>query len=115
VAGDLALVKQMVASGADVSMRYDPDDKIPDPHEAITLSRRRQTILHIAAATLEPEMREYLTSAGAPLDAKNEQGETPLDLAIIRSVIGRRFSGRVRRETPRSLRRLCGGRRDRIR
>jgi len=81
VAGDLAVVKQMVASGADLSMRYDPDDKIPDPYEAITLSRRRQTILHIAAATLEPDIVKYLSSAGAPIDLKNEQGETPLDLA----------------------------------
>ncbi len=81
VAGDLAIVKAMVASGADLAMRYDPDDKIPDPYEAITLSRRRQTILHIAAATLEPEIVEYLASAGAPLELENEQGETPLDLA----------------------------------
>lgn len=81
VAGDLAVVKQMVESGADVSLRYDPDDKIPDPYEAITLSRQRQTILHIAAATLEPGIVEYLYSAGAPLGLENEQGETPLDLA----------------------------------
>ena len=81
VAGDLALVKQMVARGADVSLHYNPDDKIPDPYEAITLSRRDQTILHIAAATLNPEVVEYLASAGAPLNLKNEQGETPLDLA----------------------------------
>jgi ankyrin repeat protein len=81
VAGDLPVVQQMVASGADLSARYDPDDKIPDPTEAITLSRRRQTILHIAAASLEPEIVEYLASAGAPLDLENEQGETPLDLA----------------------------------
>jgi ankyrin repeat protein len=81
VGGDLAVVREMAASGADLSMRYDPDDKIPDPYEAITLSRQRQTILHIAAATLEPGIVEYLASAGAPLDLENEQGETPLDLA----------------------------------
>jgi ankyrin repeat protein len=81
VAGDLAMVKQMVAVGADVTMRFDPDDKIPDPYEAITLPRQRQTILHIAAATLEPDIVEYLHTAGAPLDLANEQGETPLDLA----------------------------------
>lgn len=81
VAGDLPSVKAMIASGADLAMRYDPDDKIPDPYEAITLARRRQTILHIAAATLEPEIVEYLASVGAPLDLENEHGETPLDLA----------------------------------
>jgi ankyrin repeat protein len=81
VAGDLAVVKEMVAIGADVSMRYDPDDKIPDPYEAITLPRQKQTILHIAAATLEPAIVTYLASAGAPVELENEQGETPLDLA----------------------------------
>ncbi len=81
VAGDLPVVKAMAASGADLSMHYDPDDKIPDPYEAITLSREDQTILHIAASRLEPEIVEYLASAGAPLDLKNAQGETPLDLA----------------------------------
>ena len=81
VAGDLAVVRQMVVSGADLSLRYDPDDKIPDPYKAITLSRQNQTILHIAAATLEPGIVEYLASAGAPLNLANDQGETPLDLA----------------------------------
>ena len=81
VAGDLAAVKQLVAAGGDVKARYNPDDKIPDPYEAITLSRRNQSILHIAAATLNPDVVEYLHSAGAPIDLKNEEGETPLDLA----------------------------------
>ena len=81
VAGTLEAVQAMVEVGADVKMRYDPDDKIPDPYEAITLSRQNQTILHIAAATLEPKIVEYLASAGAPLDLENAQGETPLDLA----------------------------------
>ncbi len=81
VAGDLPVVQQMVTVGADVSKQYNPDDKIPDPYEAIPLPRENQTILHIAAATLNPEVVEYLTSAGAPLDLKNKQGETPLDLA----------------------------------
>ena len=81
VAGNLPVVQQMVASGADVTAIYNPDDKIPDPYEAITLPRQGQSILHIAAATLAPEIVQYLASAGAPLDLKNEQGETPLDLA----------------------------------
>ena len=81
VAGNLPVVKAMVEAGADVTARYDPDDKIPDPYEAVTLSRKGQTILHIAAATLEPEIVTYLADAGAPLDLENEQGETPLDLA----------------------------------
>ena len=81
VAGDLPVVKELVERGAEVSARYDPDDKIPDPVEAITLSRQGQTITHIAAAGLSPDIIAYLYSRGAPIASKNEQGETPLDLA----------------------------------
>ena len=81
VAGDLPVVEEMVARGADLSARYDPDDKLPDPSEAITLSRQGQTIMHIAAASLAADIVESLYSRGAPIDWKNDQGETPLDLA----------------------------------
>lgn len=81
VAGDQAMVKELVELGADVSVRYDPYDKIPDPVEAVTLSRQGQTITHIAAAGLSPRIIEYLCSQGAPIDLRNEQGETPFDLA----------------------------------
>ena len=81
VAGDLTMVKELVELGADVSVRYDPHDKIPDPVEAVTLPRQGQTITHIAAAGLSPGIIEYLYSRGAPIDLSNEQGETPLDLA----------------------------------
>lgn len=81
VAGDLSVIKELVASGAHLSARYDPADKIPDPVEAITLSRQGQTIVHIAAASRLSNIVEYLHSQGAPIDWRNEQGETPLDLA----------------------------------
>jgi ankyrin repeat protein len=81
VAVDLPVVEEMVASGADLSARYDPDDKIPDPSESITLSRQSQTIMHIAAARLAPDLIKSLHSRGAPINWKNDQGETPLDLA----------------------------------
>jgi ankyrin repeat protein len=81
VAGDLLVVKELVARGADLAARYNPDDKFPDPVEAITLSRQDQTILHIAAATDAPDIVEYLYSQGAPINLKNSIGETPLDLA----------------------------------
>ena len=61
--------------------RWSPQDKIPDPVEAITLARQNQSILHLAAIQGNPEMLELLCSKGAALDAKNAQGETPLDLA----------------------------------
>jgi ankyrin repeat protein len=81
LAGDLAVVKELVARGADVKGRWNPQDKIPDPVEAITLARQDQTILHLAAIQGRPELLEFLYSQGAALDAKNSMGETPLDLA----------------------------------
>ena len=81
VAVDLPVVEEMVARGADLSARYDPHDKLPDPSESITLSRQSQTIMHIAAARLAPDLIKSLHSRGAPINWKNDQGETPLDLA----------------------------------
>jgi hypothetical protein len=37
--------------------------------------------MHIAAGANAPEVLEYLFSIGIPLDVKNREGETPLDLA----------------------------------
>lgn len=81
LAGDVPMVRELVARGADVRGRWNPQDKIPDPVEAITLARREQTILHLAAIQGRPEMLEFLHAQGASLDAKNSMGETPLDLA----------------------------------
>ncbi len=81
LAGDLGVVKEMVARGADVKARWNPQDKIPDPVEAITLARRNQSILHLAAIQGRAEILEFLHAKGAPLDLKNSMGETPLDLA----------------------------------
>ncbi len=81
VAGDLAVVKELAGRGTDLTMRYDPDDRYPDPVRAISLPRQGQTIVHIAAGTLAPDTVQYLASQGAPVDWTNEQGETPLELA----------------------------------
>lgn len=81
LAGDLAVVKQLVAAGAHATARWSPQDKIPDPVEAITLARADQSALHLAALEGKPELLTYLHSLGVPLDAKNSAGETPLDLA----------------------------------
>lgn len=81
VARDFPILKEMVKGGADLLARYDLDDRFPDPVKAISLSRQGQTITHVAAGNRFSEVVEYLVSQGAPLDWKNEQGETPLDLA----------------------------------
>lgn len=81
LAGDLAVVKELVDRGADVRAVLSPQDKIPDPVEAITLARQNQTMLHLAAIAGRPELLEYLYSKGVPLNAKNSMGETPYDLA----------------------------------
>ena len=49
MARNLDVVKEMVARGADLNLRYNPAHKIPDPEKAISLTRQAQTIMHIAA------------------------------------------------------------------
>jgi ankyrin repeat protein len=78
---DLPIVKEMVARGADLTAGYNPTDHFADPVKPISLPRRAQTIMHIAAGAGAPEVIEYLYSIGVRLDAKNSMGETPLDLA----------------------------------
>jgi cytohesin len=78
---DVAIVKEMVVRGADISARLSPTDHFADPVKPISLPRGNQTIMHIAAGALGPDVIEYLHSAGAVLDGKNSMGETPLDLA----------------------------------
>ena len=81
VARDMPVVEELIARGADLQARYDPHDRYPDPLKAISLPRQGQTIVHIAAGNRAPHVIEYLYSKGAPIDWKNDQGETPFDLA----------------------------------
>ncbi len=81
LAGDLDIVKELVARGADIQTTLSPRDKIPDPVEAITLARENQSMLHLAAIQGKPELLEFLVSKGAKLDVRNSMDETPLDLA----------------------------------
>jgi ankyrin repeat protein len=78
---NVAVVREMVASGASLTARYNPADHFSDPVKPISLPRRDQTIMHIAAGAGAPEVIEYLYSLGVRLDAKNSMGETPLELA----------------------------------
>jgi ankyrin repeat protein len=81
MAGNVPVVQEMVARGAELAARFNPAEKIPDPVEAITLPRQNQTIMHIAALGGSVPVIEYLYSQGVRLDLKNATGETPLDLA----------------------------------
>jgi ankyrin repeat protein len=81
LAGDVPVVKELLAQGGDIKARWSPQDKIPDPVEAITLARANQTILHLAAIEGKPELLEFLAAKGAPLNEKNSLDETPLELA----------------------------------
>jgi hypothetical protein len=78
---NVAIVKEMVVRGADLTARYSPTDHFADPVKPISLPRRDQTIMHIAAGAAATEVIEYLYSLGVPLDGRNAEGETPLDLA----------------------------------
>jgi ankyrin repeat protein len=81
MAGNVDVVKEMVARGADLSLRYHPAHKIPDPEKPISLTRRDQTIMHLAALAGSLPVIEHLYSQGVPLMLKNSMGETPLALA----------------------------------
>lgn len=78
---NLGVVQALVAHGANVSMLYNPADKIPDPVESIAEIRKNQTILHIAAIAGAYRVVPYLAAQGVPVEAKNDRGETPLDEA----------------------------------
>src|SRR5947199_10306209 len=45
MAGNVPVVQEMVARGAELSARFNPAEKIPDPVEAITLPRQNQTLM----------------------------------------------------------------------
>jgi hypothetical protein len=81
LAGNVGVIEEIIARGGDINGRWSPQDKIPDPVEAITLPRANQTILHLAAIDGRPEVLQLLHAKGAPLNLKNSMDETPLDLA----------------------------------
>jgi ankyrin repeat protein len=81
MADNLAAVKAMVAHGADLTMTYNPADKLADPVEPKAQIRRNQTALHIAAAAGASQVAGFLAEQGVSLDARNDRGETALQLA----------------------------------
>lgn len=80
-ANNVEVVKEMVARGADLALRYSPAAVVPDPAKPIALRRENETIMHLAAVAGAAQTIEYLFSAGASLDVVNAQGETPLRMA----------------------------------
>lgn len=81
---DLPVVEAFVDHGADLKMIYSPTDKVAntDPQNAQAFQRKNENILHIAAIPGSNFVIEYLASKGVPLDAKNDDKQTPLDLAL---------------------------------
>jgi ankyrin repeat protein len=81
MSNNLPVVESLMAHGANLAMIYNPSDKVPDPVKSIAEIRKRQTILHLAAIAGAYRVVPYLAEQGAVIDAKNDRGETPLDLA----------------------------------
>jgi ankyrin repeat protein len=83
MSNDLPVVEAMAAHGADLSMRYNPADKVAgtDALKADAYPRGGETILHIAAIPGANYVVEYLAKKGVPLDARNDHGQTALQLA----------------------------------
>jgi ankyrin repeat protein len=80
-ADDLPMAKLLVAHGGNVKQIFDPADSLADPVKPIARPRTRQTILHIAAAAGAYKVIPFLAEQGAPLQLRNGEGETLLELA----------------------------------
>lgn len=81
MSNDLPVVQAMSAHGADAKMILNPSDKVADPVKSIAEVRGNETVLHIAAISGANFVVPFLAGQGAALDAKNDHGETALDLA----------------------------------
>eukprot|EP00929_Paragymnodinium_shiwhaense_P077337 TRINITY_DN39822_c0_g1_i2.p1 TRINITY_DN39822_c0_g1~~TRINITY_DN39822_c0_g1_i2.p1 ORF type:complete len:226 (-),score=61.05 TRINITY_DN39822_c0_g1_i2:78-755(-) len=71
--GDFEMAFNALEKGADKSQGY---------------GSRLNTALHIAARTGHPQLLGMLVAQGAPIDAKNTDGETPLFGAVIEQNVG---------------------------
>jgi hypothetical protein len=81
MSNSLPVVEALVAHGANLKMIFNPADKVPDPVQSIAEIRKTQTILHLAAIAGAFRVVPYLAAQGVPVEAKNNRGETALDLA----------------------------------
>jgi ankyrin repeat protein len=89
---DVAVLQVMAKYGGDFTKTYNPTDEISDPIAVKTALRHQQTLLHIAALAGAADVIPYLISKGVPMNAKNAEGETALDLADDQEVF--RFKAR---------------------
>ena len=96
MADNLAAVRVMAAHGADLQMTYNPADKLADPVEPKAEVRRNQNALHIAAAAGVSQIAGFLAAHGVSPSAKNDHGETPLQLADDQEI----FRYKVKKEGP---------------
>jgi ankyrin repeat protein len=81
MSNDLAVVQAMAAHGANAKMLFNPSDKIPDPVKSVAEVRKNETVLHIAAISGANYVVPFLAAQGVALDARNDHGETAMDLA----------------------------------
>jgi ankyrin repeat protein len=81
MSNDLPVVQAMAAHGANAKMIFNPSDKIADPVKSIAEIRGNETALHIAAISGADYVVPFLAAQGVPPDARNDHGETALDLA----------------------------------
>jgi ankyrin repeat protein len=85
---DLAVLKILVAHGADVQRVFNPTEVFPiNTRNRCWLendSRKDQSILHIASMAGAFSVVAFLADQGVPLNAKNDRGETALFLADMR-------------------------------
>ncbi|TVR15039.1 MAG: hypothetical protein EA401_03410 [Planctomycetota bacterium] len=78
--GNLAIVQALLAAGADPTVRTDV------PSWARNAGLNDMSVLHVVALPSEGDAQivDVLVAAGAPLEARNEQGYTPLAYAKLR-------------------------------
>lgn len=81
MSNDLPVVQAMVAHGANARMIFNPSDKVADPVKSVAEVRGNETALHIAAISGANYVVPFLAAQGVKLDARNDHGETALDLA----------------------------------